>query len=130
LDENVYLFYGFYYGGHRIIVHQLWALALVKENVIPYLVFNGNAEFGFEQDGSGELDLWILSRYERLIDYEFNFENEPVYIRFTYTDIIDNVDDSEFREIDIKDIACSSLEFVFDGTKFVGDYEHLSKLTP
>jgi hypothetical protein len=130
LNEDVCLFYGFYYGGHRIIVHQLWALTLVKDRLIPYPVFDGDALLLFAQDGSGELDLWTLLKYERLIDYDFNFEHEPFYIRFTYTDIIDNVDDSEFREIDIKDIACSSLEFVFDGTKFVGDYEHLSKLTP
>jgi hypothetical protein len=131
IEESIYLLSGNYYAGHGTSNNNIHAISIINDDIVSYDAFNGKNYLGFSCYHRIELyyNLELLSEYERIVDFDLNCTVKPYTMTFVYTNKItvqenDNLD----RFVDLDDFKYSSLEFIWDGEKFVGDYEHLVRI--
>jgi hypothetical protein len=105
IKDSVYILQGGRQAGWHGVQSGFITFQLKDDELMPYYAFNGSMSFYFS---------WYSPRddLEGIIDYRLNFDNEPFKISFVYNETEKN-----------GNIARKTMEFIFDGAVFAGDYE-------
>jgi len=141
VGENIYLLWGKQYIGHGFTSTGMRTISTIDNTIVPYNAFNNRDVLGFQLYELSSLFLSNLAYNDWKIAFDLNVTKIPYSMTFTYAKKIDRKEyegagDSSFTLgdssviIKLDDLRLDSLTFIWDGEKFVGDYERLEKMSP
>jgi hypothetical protein len=130
LKDNVYLLYGEDAGRSAVNVASFVVLEFDEDegNLTFYRAFNHKAKLLFDITG-----LWEQYKFSgpHVIDYRYNFDKEPYTITITYIQFInEDLRNTMGYIIATENSITRTIEFVFDGKEFIGDYDILEEIRP
>jgi hypothetical protein len=126
LKDNVYLLYG-EDAGRGVNLASFVALEFDEDRITSYKAFNHKTKLLFDITG-------LLEEYKfsgpHVIDYRYNFDKEPYTITITYIQFINEDLRNLGYIIATENTVMKTIEFVFDGNEFIGDYDILEEIRP
>ena len=124
IQDNIYILYGFEEGSRSIHRNAFIAIKIYDDMIAEYSAWDTDSFFVIDTDGAWpNINIGVS---ERIIGISFNFITEPFSIEITYGEIILNNNNSE--DTLVNKYNTGTLVFIFDGMRFVGDYEKLNSL--
>ncbi len=120
LKKNVYLLSGNERGDSHTQITAIAAVELRDDELIPYNAFNNETSLIFT---GGVLPPWAESN-GRICDYEFLSEEGTYIIRIFYWEAFEKIE--KRKEYNYEEtLPLKQIDFIFNGEKFIGDYEKL-----